>query len=249
MISNRLRLVPAYDPVKRPQTPTNTALDGALTASDRKFELYQLQEQGRIAQRATDDIAASLQKETEDTAKQVELLKTAIDALSESTKIQTDASNAIAENAQSLIGDQTKAITAVRDSINELSSRFQVVTDTVNRAFGRGQNHSAGGKLGRQLANGEYVTGDVWATGDYKMVTLQIINVAGTDYWGVPAGWLPCNGTYVDVGSYPELASVIGVTFGAFTNGGASFKLPAKTDLTADATVLANGSLQFLVRT
>lgn len=228
------------------------AFTGALTASDRRFQLSQLDIQRRQSEAAIADLNATIERGLAEQQKIVELQGEYLSALEQAVRIQTEAQEDFQEFSKEETKTQTDKLEKLNKSVESFDSNFKSQVEEIKRrldnVLGVGPVGTAGGPVGRVSRFGSYVTGQVWSTGDVKLWHRHDFpDDSGVIRTYVPAGWLICDGTSFEQTQYPELAFVLGGTYLGSNPGG--YWLPAKSDLTDDAMVLGNPKLDFLIRT
>lgn len=210
-----------------------TALSDLTAMSERRGQMALFKDQQVEYDRQINEMNTLVNAELDAQRALVELQQTAMTAMTEAIGIQTEATESL-EQFQRESGDLAALATAALESkIGEA----RAIVDLLAAWITTKPEHSAGGLLTQGTGSGLDLRGWPWATGDIK-----------ASYNTAPVGWLKCDGTERRRDEYPELAYLIGSKFGA-AGGADFFKLPAKTQLTADAVILADTALQFYIRT
>lgn len=232
---------------------TNTrAIGGALSASDRRFKMSQLEIQRRQSESEIKGMKDLTEWAVEEQKRLADLQLETTKSLEDAIRLQTEAQEDFATFAEGELAKQTKQLETNAGDVTALADNLRTEIQGVNRRLdlilGISQNGSAGGFVGRTTATGAYVTGVVSSTGEVRLWHRHVTtNAAGTLELRLPAGWLLCDGTSFAQEQYPELAAVLGATYLGSNSPG--YWLPAKADLTEDAVVLANTALDYLIRT
>lgn len=212
--------------------PVQQELNAGRDASTQLFTLNAL----RIQQVSIDSFSRKL-KDLQELALQeqqkvLEPVVDAMDTLGDAYNNLSDAIDTMADAQDRL----TEEVGRINDVRQELSDRISETTDRLNEFIETGLRTdfhpmpNAGG-IGafQRLAVQDSYTGE-----------LRLIHGSTP-----PPGWFLCDGSWLDMVTEVSLFSMIGSKYGLDGN---RFRLPRKQDLTADATVLANDMLQFIVR-
>lgn len=218
--------------------PLALQLSGLHAATDRRFRLSYLDKQmvqfnGRIG--AMNDLLSSTfdQQKAINEAQQgaMDILRQSLDVFSDSL----DHANDIAEEQRAT---EDERFAEWQTAIEALQAATEDAGQAVQEAFTR-LGRSAGGKIGKKTEDGEMVFGEPWATGDIKW-SHNDPSVTGLGTWA------KCDGSAYDIAGNENLFEVIGLRYGG---ANAKFAVPRKSDLTSDATLVANNYVQAWIRT